>query len=316
MQTKSHGRIAWSAATRQALLMQQLPTEREPLLWRDSKEFKDWMEIKRGFTKVLVYSAAPMIWISVLMTPLTIHVGESTWSRAILLTVQVAIFLGALIILLIGTFGYMAARRAFDDRVRQANSAATEEAVERLRKSQRIRLADLFVINRRQLDEYQAVSIAEQHAAFRNAQIASAVGFIFLVVGVGLSFGAHKEAAIYTSAGLAGLGSLLSGFVSAVFFKQYSATTKQLQRYYTEPFRMGQILTAERIACLDDHGSVEEIVASQLRRSIVETLIGQLPAPYAASRDRSKQNKIPKGVGGRPSSQSSPAPEVTSPPGR
>ncbi|MGW0880985.1 TRADD-N-associated membrane domain-containing protein [Streptomyces sp. NPDC002671] len=276
------------------------------------------MEIKRGFSKVLVYSAAPMIWIAVLMTPFTLQVREATWLRATLLSIQVAIFLGALIILLIGTFGYMAARRAFDERVRQTSSVATEEAVERLRTSHKIRLADLFVINRRQLDEYQTVSIAEQHSAFRNAQIASAVGFGFLVIGVGLSFGAHKDATAYTSAGLAGLGALLSGFVSGVFFKQYSATTRQLQRYYTEPFRMGQILTAERIACLDDHEGIEEGVASQLRRSIVEILIEQLPAPFAVSGGRSRQirrSRAQKGVGGRSAPQGPPAAEATSPPG-
>ncbi|MEV5879185.1 hypothetical protein AB0L75_34185 [Streptomyces sp. NPDC052101] len=274
------------------------------------------MEIKRGASKVLVYSAAPMIWIAVLLTPFTLQVGERTWPRTILLSIQVAIFFGAMIILLIGTFGYMAARRAFDDRVRQTSSAATEEAVERLRRSQRIRLADLFVINRRQLDEYQAVSIAEQHSAFRNAQIASAIGFIFLVIGVGLSFGADKDAKIYTSAGLAGLGSLLSGFVSGVFFKHYTATTKQLQSYYTEPFRMGQILTAERIACLDDRGGIDGEVATRLRQHIVETLVDQLPAPFAVPGGKSRQAKRlrnEKGVGRKSSAQGSTAPEVTGP---
>lgn len=288
LQTKRRWPSVRSAAARQALQFQRSATGRPLLLWRESEERKEWRQVKRGRAKVLVYSAAPMIWAAIAMIPLTLQVADGTWPRAILLSIQVAIFFGAIIIFVIGAFSYMAARRAFDDRVRRISAAATEEAVERLRWSQRIKLADLFVINRRQLDEYQAVSIAEQHSAFRNAQIASGVGFLFLVVGVGLSFGAHKDATTYASAGLAGLGALLSGYISQVFFRSYTATKEQLRLYYTEPFRTGQILTAERISCLDDHEIIEKGTASQLRQEIVARLLDQLPTPVQAFGDRSR----------------------------
>ncbi|WP_405635238.1 hypothetical protein OHB53_18175 [Streptomyces sp. NBC_00056] len=297
----ANGSVTRSALARQALRKQHPDAERNLRLWRESKEYTDWLTLKRSFAKVLVYSAAPMIWVAVAITPFTLQVRDSTWPRTILLSIQVAIFFGALIIVLIGTFGYMAARRAFDDRIRQISAAATEEAVERLRESARIKLADLYVINRRQLDEYQAVSIAEQHSAFRNAQIASAIGFIFLVVGVGLSFGADTPAATYTSAGLAGLGALLSGFISKVFFTSYITTTNNLRLYYTEPFRTGQILTAERIACLDDQEIIDKDVASQLRQDIVARLLRQLTTPFANPGGKGKGMKNPnaeKGAGG------------------
>ncbi|MBW5422642.1 hypothetical protein GKQ77_13895 [Streptomyces sp. BG9H] len=200
----------------------------------------------------------------------------------------------------IGGVFYFAARRGFDDRVRAANAAATEEAVDRLRQTNRIQLSDLFVLNRRQLDEYHVNSLTEQRTAFQRAQITSLVGFVFLLLGVTLSFRAGADSERYTSAGLTALGALLSGYVSRVFFKSYSETSKALRHYYSEPLRTGQVLTAERLACLDGHVDLEQNVVMELRKQLVGRLIDQLPVSPLTPVDGAKPGEGKAGEQERP----------------
>lgn len=72
-------------------------------------------------------------------------------------------------------FYYVAAKRAFYDRVRSIKAQRVDAEVERLRKQDHLNLPNLFALNRRQLDEYHIVSVRQQAVALRNAQIASAI---------------------------------------------------------------------------------------------------------------------------------------------
>ncbi|MFF3084542.1 hypothetical protein ACFVRB_05735 [Streptomyces nojiriensis] len=245
--------------------------------WRDSKEFKEWWGSKGVAVKWLLAYAGGAFWVAIVLAPLAIQTRPHTWGRSILRAAQVGLTLGSAIIAIIVIFGHTAARRAFYERTKGEKSKATEGAVERLRNHSRIRLSDLFVINRRQLDEYHTISVHEQRMAFRNAQVAAAIGFIMLIIGVALSFRQQDPSARYTTAGLAGLGSLLSGFIAGVFFKSYTDTTRELRHYYGEPFRTGQILMAERLADIGkDEASVDEV--KKLREIIVNKLVDQFPA--------------------------------------
>ncbi|WP_128505866.1 TRADD-N-associated membrane domain-containing protein [Streptomyces inhibens] len=244
--------------------------------WRNSKEFKEWWGSKGVAVKWLLAYAGAAFWLAVVLVPLAIQTRQNTWGRSILRAAQVGLTLGAVIITIIVAFGHTAARRAFYERTKGEKSKATEGAVERLRDHARIKLSDLFVINRRQLDEYHTISVHEQRMAFRNAQIAATIGFCVLIIGIALSFRHQDPSARYTTAGLAGLGSLLSGFISGVFFKSYADTTKELRHYYGEPFRTGQILMAERLADIGkDEASPEEV--KRLREMIVNKLVDQFP---------------------------------------
>lgn len=114
-------------------------------------------------------------------------------------------FIAACVLLALG-FYYAAARRAFYDRVRSIKAQRVDAEVERLRKQDHLNLPNLFALNRRQLDEYHTVSVRQQAVAFRNAQLASAIGFIVLLTGVIITMNQAEDAERWVTAGLAGLG--------------------------------------------------------------------------------------------------------------
>jgi hypothetical protein len=195
-----------------------------------------------------------------------------------------------------GMSRYLALRRAFYDRVRVAKASAVNEAVERLREdadgSSGLRLPNLVVLNRRQLDEYHVLSVRQQQVAFRNAQFAAIVGFVLLVAGIILSFRQDPGSDRYITAGLTALGSLLSGFISAVFYRSSDATAKQLRDFYKEPFRTGQVLMIERVAALDD-GNPDD---GMLRRLMVEHLLMELD-PRRSDRPSTANESTPRHAG-------------------
>ncbi len=218
-----------------------------------------------------------LIWFAVVAMTVALLAPVSRWEGVALRAGAVGLILAALIVGAVATFSYTAARRAFYERMRCEKSAAIEGDLLALRNQpRRLELADLFVINRRQLDEYHITSLHEQRLAFRNAQIAAAIGFLLLIFGVVLIATEDRDSARYAIAGLSGLASLLSGFISAVFFKSYADTTEELRHYYWEPLRTGQILAAERLAELQVGNQVPG-ADQELRRVLVSKIVDQLP---------------------------------------
>jgi len=144
-----------------------------------------------------------------------------------------------------------------------AKSRAVDLAVEDLKDD--ASLGKLLVLNRRQLDDYHLSSIRQQAVAFRNAQIAAAIGFAILVLGAILSMRQSSDTARYLAAGLSALGTALSGYVASVFFRSYRETSQEMARYYEEPFNTYEALMIERVADLEHH--------SELRTKIVEHLM-------------------------------------------
>lgn len=218
-----------------------------------------------------------LIWFAAIAMTFAFWAEANSWESVSLRAGAVGLVLAALIVGAVATFSYMAARRAFYERMRCEKSIAIEGDLLALRNQpRRLELAELFVINRRQLDEYHITSLHEQRLAFRNAQIAAAIGFLLLVAGVVLIVSEDRESARYSIAGLTGLASLLSGFISAIFFKSYADTTEELRHYYWEPLRTGQILAAERLAELKIGDQVPG-VDQELRKVLVSKIVDQLP---------------------------------------
>lgn len=186
------------------------------------------------------------------------------------------------VVLWIGVgFVYMARRRAFYDRVRFLNARAVQEAVTDLGNG--LTLEKLYVLNRRQLDEYHMLSVRQASIAFRNATIAAILAFTILVAGaIQVVQLAQDDAGRYIAGGLSALGAGLSAFVAAVFFRSYDKTSAQLREYYEEPARTGRILASERLArtqCGDESDS-DPSLDPDLRRMIVERLLAP-PGPPA-----------------------------------
>ncbi|MFI5978046.1 hypothetical protein [Streptomyces sp. NPDC051452] len=228
--------------------------------------------------RVGIYVSLIITWLAVVMVPIVIWVPDnSRWDMALAAAI-VGLLFAAFAIAGSTFFSYWAARHSFYERVRAEKSYQIENDMEALRSqgSRRLSLADLFVINRRQLDEYHVTSLHEQRAAFRNAQIAAAIGFILLAAGVALVVENNDSSARYAAAGLTGVASILSGFISSIFFKSYTDTTRELRHYYWEPLRTGQVLAVERLAGIDIRQSTRG-ADDELRRALAQKMMEQLP---------------------------------------
>ncbi|MFI9774648.1 hypothetical protein ACIHCV_08050 [Streptomyces sp. NPDC051956] len=244
-------------------------------VWQESPEFAAWWSSSRTAAKNLLRASAGLIWAAAVLAPITVYVTHGT-ARSLLISAEIMLGFGAAIVAVIALSWNISARRAFDEKLQSVTAAATREAVSKLGRADEIKLKDLFVINRRQLDEYHTTSMQEQHSAFRNTQLSAAIGFTFLLIGVVISFSLgskQADGATYASAGLTALGATLSGFLSHTFFRSYRATTKALRNYYWEPVRTGQVLSTERVAALDR----DPATSAKLREKIVEKLISQIP---------------------------------------
>jgi hypothetical protein len=202
---------------------------------------------------------------------------------------QVFLVYGFLVLLVVGSYRYVTLRRAFDERIHLEKADRVNSTIERLRA--KLDLRDLFVLNRQQLDEYHVASVRQQSIAFRNAQIAAAIGFLTLLAGVVISLQGtfQRGSGDGLALGLTALASLLSGFIAAVFFRSAESTGKQLREFYKEPYRTAQVLAIERLAALEsqygnkgsnDHESMDVEARQQLRQTIVEGLLHiQRPDP-------------------------------------
>ena len=245
-------------------------------LWRSSPEHHELFSggWGRNAAARLLYGWLLLMAVAASL-PFSIDIQRDTVLRNFIAMLQVLFTLAALTLFINIGFRYGAMRRGFYDRVRLEKAKAVEQAVERLR--EKLSVENLFVLNRRQLDEYHVMSVRQQHVSFRNAQVAAAVGFIILIAGVILSLRQpHDPSGRYITAGLSALGTLLSGFISGVFFKSYADTSEQLRQYYQEPFRTGQILTIERVARLAQPELGADSDTAKLRCLIVEELLKQL----------------------------------------
>jgi len=246
------------------------------LLWRKSPEYRELMKVPNKsdwkFSSFVTSAMVGLLVVGVcvvLMAILWPIIGalsaESAWRTALL---SIEALLGMVTVLIITglAFAYTAAHRAFYERVKAAKSRAVDSAVEDLRRNPS--LGNLLVLNRRQLDDYHLTSIRQQAVAFRNAQIAAAIGFAVLVLGAVLSMRQTSDAARFIAAGLSTLGTALSGYVASVFFRSYRDTSDEMKKYYEEPFYTHEILMIERLANLNKH--------DDLRPEIVQHLLGAL----------------------------------------
>jgi hypothetical protein len=167
---------------------------------------------------------------------------------------------------------YFAARSAYRKRIQATAAAQVNAAITNTCKPgdgrAALQLEDLFQLNRRQLDEYQVITRAQQRSAFRWAQVASVVALTVLVAGIVVALSVHDDVQKYVSGGLSGLGSTLSAFVAKTFFESAQDANKQMKLYYLEPQRTGRLLAAERIARVQlpvkDKALVQDMVTAVL----------------------------------------------------
>ena len=196
------------------------------------------------------------------------------WMNVTLVVLSTTLAFTAAAILITVAFQYGAARRAFYERVRLLKAAQVEQAV--MEVGHHLTLNGLFVLNRRQLDEYHVLSVRQASLAFRNAQAASIVAFVILIAGAIIALRQQDDSGRYVAAGLSALGAALSAFLSRVFFRSYQDTRDQLRQYYYEPFRTSQVLALERLARTSGKEEEGWVIEEDLRKEIVLHLLNQI----------------------------------------
>jgi hypothetical protein len=203
---------------------------------------------------------------------------------------------------------YASARTAFYNRVRWIKAHEVEDALRTLQGN--LSLEKLFVLNRKQLDEYHVLSVRQAAIAFRNATIATTIAFTVLIAGAVLSLRQGLEPSQrYVAAGLSGLGATLTTFVSRNFFRSWRETREQLREYYAEPARTSKLLGLERLAV--ERSETGPMIPVQLRQEIVTKLLDEFVADAKARREalhggrpRGSSNNKANAETGSPNSQS------------
>ncbi len=214
------------------------------LLWATSPERSWYMGRRRSiYPWIAVTGTALVVAVAVALTA-----GDSADGRVWAFVVAAVAAVG----LLWCSMPFWAARGAFAERrkalARYRVDVALRAVCESEEGGERLPLAGLFELNRRQLDEYQEMTKRQQRLAFRATWGASVVALVILVTGILLSFRMSPGSGQYVVGGLTGLGSLLSAFLGNTFFKGHRDAMDQLNFYYAEPSLTGRLLAAERIA--------------------------------------------------------------------
>jgi hypothetical protein len=254
----------------------------ESLLWQDSSEHRRLFGSPGdGATNYregagLALAAAAVLVVLALLSAVAAEAELLRSSRAgdLVLRRLVPVLTLSLAVLLLSwvVACYSAARKAFYDRVRLLKARMVAEAVEELGKG--LNLERLFVLNRKQLDEYHVLSVRQASIAFRNATTATMVAFAVLLAGALLAVQPHQDdSSRYVAGGLSALGATLSAFLSRNFFDSYRETAKELKDFYQEPARTGQLLALERLARDEAQPAT---INPELRRLMLEHLLNSL----------------------------------------
>lgn len=198
------------------------------------------------------------------------------------------------------------------------------------RKGEPLSLSGLFELNRRQLDEYVAITQHQERTAFFLSWIATVCAFLILAVGsiVTFSLTGGDPADRYVAGSLTALGTLMSGFLARTFYLGQAMAMRQLSYYYNEPNLTGRLIAAERLK--DQVGAaVKDRLAAKIIAAILKApmppmdagfpLQPQVPTPQAQTAPTAPvtaaqaQTAPPASV---TSAQAAPAPARSARPGR
>lgn len=109
-------------------------------------------------------------------------------------------------------------------------------------------LANLFVFNRTLMNEYHSITKGQSEKSFRYSQIASFVGLFVLVSGASVAVVPVPALTKIAVAGLAAIGTAISGFISRTFLRSHELAISQLNNFFRQPLVSNYLLMAERLA--------------------------------------------------------------------
>lgn len=149
----------------------------------------------------------------------------------------------ALICMTLGRYTMVAAARGVvpeDDEPRQAPKVTSKWL-------QDPDLQNLITLNRTQMQVYHELATKQATYAARNSRRAMLVGFMLLVTGGVVALQADDDTSKVVAGTLAGLGSLLAGYIGQTFLAAEDRAMKQLNFYFQQPLVTSYMLAAERL---------------------------------------------------------------------
>jgi hypothetical protein len=159
------------------------------------------------------------------------------------------------------------ARRRFIEREEAiVRAVAVKRAAARV--DDALSLPNLFGFNRTLMDEYHSITKGQSERSFRYSQVASFIGLFVLGAGASVAFTPVSDITRITVGGLAGVGTVISGYISKTFLRSHELSIRQLNNFFKQPLISNYLLMAER---LTNELGVES--KSQARLLIIEKII-------------------------------------------
>jgi hypothetical protein len=129
---------------------------------------------------------------------------------------------------------------------------------------------ELMKVNAKNMATYTALARGQANTAFRNSQIAMAIGLIVLFVGAVAAIAAQDTAARIATASLTALGGAFAGYIARTFIQSYNSAIEQLNFAFQQPLVNSYLLSSERL--------VNEMSTDDRKDNALETVVGQLMA--------------------------------------
>lgn len=113
--------------------------------------------------------------------------------------------------------------------------------------------ANLWALTQKRLDLYHEIATRQSARSFHASQGVMVAGFAaLLILGTIASMSPNGTASIAVG-GVAVAGGAMSAFLSATFLKSQTASSAQLQQFFSQPVELTRVLSAERLVSqLDD----------------------------------------------------------------
>ncbi|WP_254666773.1 hypothetical protein [Streptomyces sp. WMMB 714] len=154
----------------------------------------------------------------------------------------------------------------------QADSSDTaDRGLSSTAPSTRLALPELWATTHARLDHYHSIATGQAHRSFRNAQVASGLGFVLLVAFVFVALNASTTAGSIVIGGLGAVSAALAGFVSRTFVRSQEASAAHLRSYFDQPLEMSRFLAAERLIADTE---LDETQRADVLAALVQSMVG------------------------------------------
>jgi hypothetical protein len=107
---------------------------------------------------------------------------------------------------------------------------------------------ELVKVNTKNLSTYTALARAQAAVAFRNSQVAMAVGLLVLFVGAVATIAADGTMTKVATASLTTIGGAFAGYIARTFIRSYNAAIEQMNFAFQQPLVNSYLLGSERLA--------------------------------------------------------------------